>query len=97
MDMHIPNIVDNNKEKYGAPLHMNGQQEREEEEGDWGRGTSRGVGLMHMVGCYVGFGWNTGGDCRSWSHICGSWYLPMLQIEGGSCTWINMASFMVLD
>ena len=46
-------------------------------------GTSRGVRLLQVVGCYVGFGWNTGEDCRSWSHICGSWYLPMLQLRGG--------------
>ena len=37
-----------------------------------------GVRLLQVVGCYVGFGWNTGEDCRSWSHICSSWYLPML-------------------
>ena len=41
-----------------------------------------GVRLLQVVGCYVGFGWNTGEDCRSWSHICGSWYLPMLQLRG---------------
>ena len=50
-----------------------------------------------VVGCYVGFGLNTGEDCKSWSHMCGSWYLPMLQFEGGSCMWINIASLMVLD
>ena len=41
-----------------------------------------GVGLMYMVGCYVGFGWNTGEDCRRWSHICCNWYLPMLRLRG---------------
>ena len=40
--------------------------------------------LAVVVCCYVGFGWNTGDDCSSWSHMCGSWYLPMLQLRGGS-------------
>ena len=31
--MHIPTIVDNNKENYDAPLCLNGQWEREEEGG----------------------------------------------------------------
>ena len=34
--MCIPTIVDNIKEKYVAPLHLNGQHEREEKEGGWG-------------------------------------------------------------
>ena len=44
--------------------------------------TSKGVRLMQLGCCYFGFGWNTGEDCRNWSHICGSWYLPMLRLRG---------------
>ena len=29
--------------------------------------------------------------------MCGSWYLPMLRLRGGSCTHMNIASLMVLD
>ena len=35
-----------------------------------------------VVGCYVGLGLNTEEDCKSWSHMCGSWYLPMLWLRG---------------
>ena len=35
-----------------------------------------------VVGCKDGFGLNTGEDCESWSHMCSSWYLPMLQLRG---------------
>ena len=56
-----------------------------------------GYMLAVVVCAYVGFGWNTGNDCSSWSHIWGSWYIPMLQLRGGSCTHMNMASLIVLD
>ena len=35
--------------------------------------------------------------CRSGSHICSSWYFPRFLFKGGSCTWMNIASLMVLD
>ena len=69
--------MDNIKEKYEAP-HLNGQQERS---GLGGEGvTSRGVdvGSGSLLLCRFG------DDCNSWSHMCGSWYLPMLQLRGGS-------------
>ena len=29
--------------------------------------------------------------------MCSSWYLPKFLFKGGSCTHMNMASFMVLE
>ena len=43
-----------------------------------------GCMLAVVVGCYVGLGWNVGDACKSWSHICSSWYLPRFLLRGGS-------------
>ena len=47
--------------------------------------TSRGGYVLVVdVGCGVGLCWNVGEACRSWSHICSSWYLPRFLFKGGS-------------
>ena len=41
-----------------------------EEEGCGSVGVPVGGYVLAVVVCaYVGFGWNTGNDCSSWSHI----------------------------
>ena len=46
-------------------------------------GTSKGgYGLAVVVGCCVGLHWNIGDACKSWSHICSSWYLPKFLLRG---------------
>ena len=35
-----------------------------------------------IVGCCVGLHWNVGDACRSWSHMCSSWYLPRFLLRG---------------
>ena len=41
-----------------------------------------GYGVNVVVGCCVGLSWNVGDACKSWSHICGSWYLPKFLLRG---------------
>ena len=48
----------------------------------WGVPVGGGSCLAWLDSVYVGFGWKTGNDCRSWSQMCGSWYLPMLRLRG---------------
>ena len=41
-----------------------------------------GYVLVVDVACGVGLHWNIGEACRSWSHICSSWYLPRFLFRG---------------
>ena len=41
-----------------------------------------GYGVDVVVGCCVGLHWNVGDACKSWLHICGSWYLPRFLLRG---------------
>ena len=70
--------------------------------GEWGWGggggrTSRGCYMaVGLVGWLVGLCWRVGDAWRRWSHMCRSWYLPRFCL-GGSYTWMNIASLMVLE
>ena len=46
------------------------------------------------VGCCVGLHWNVGEACRSWSHMCSSWYLPRFLLSGRV---MNMDKHSFLD
>ena len=57
----------------------------------WVLVSSRG----HM-GSVVYLSWSAEVSCRTWSHTCGSWYLPKFLFKEGSFAQINMASLMFL-
>ena len=64
--MYLPLWIKLRKNK--KPPCLSGQWERKKGVGVWG--VSVGGYMLAVVVCaYVGFGWNTGNDCSSWSHI----------------------------
>ena len=74
--------------KVCAPTSMDSRRRVGEPVGGLGVGV---VGRLEGLHCKVG-------DAQSrWSHMWGSWYFPRFLLRVGSCTWMNMASLMVLE
>ena len=57
-----------------------------------------GVGFVHVWGLVklTYLNWSAGESCRTWSHMCRSWYFPKFLLREGSFTQIYIASFMFL-
>ena len=61
--------------------------------------------LVHLWGSTGGVGWMVSCaiwvevmvcPCKTWSQMCGSWYLPMFLLSEGSLTHMYIALFMFL-
>ena len=55
------------------------------------------LGGVGVVGWLEGLHWSVGDTWSRWSHMWGSWYFLRFLLRVGSCTWIKMASLMVLE
>ena len=44
--------------------------------------------------CYLS--WSDGVPCKTWSQMCGSWYLPKFLLSEGSLTHMYIASLMFM-